>query len=53
VLTISAQIGVAKMNAAQPTGPMSSTIPIRAPSRPSHLGTAEEAQFRHEGVTHA
>jgi hypothetical protein len=40
MLTISVQIGVAKMNAAQPIGPIRSTTPIRMLTQPSHFGRA-------------
>jgi len=33
-------MGAAKMNAAQPIGPISSTIPIRTLNQPSHFGRA-------------
>ena len=40
MLTISVQIGVAKISAAQPIGPIRSTIPISTLSHPSHFGSA-------------
>src|SRR3954471_11536325 len=40
MLTISVQIGVAKIRPAQPIGPIRSTIPIRMLAQPSHFGRA-------------